>query len=73
MRSTPVKQSRNPVLRRFEHGVVSKNTDELKTLCLPFLHPRARNLISAYSGHRDHLFQRKPITDSWQGDRSSKR
>ena len=46
MRSTPVKQSRNPVLRRFEHGVVSKNTNELKTLCLPFIHPRARNLIS---------------------------
>ena len=46
MTSTPVKQSRNPVLRRFEHGVVSKNTNELKILCLPFIHPRARNLIS---------------------------
>ena len=34
---------------------------------------KARTLGSAYSGHRDHLFLSKPITDSWEADRSTKR
>ena len=25
--------------------------------------------LAAYSGHRDHLFLSKPITDSWEADR----
>ena len=32
-----------------------------------------KTIVNAYSGHRDHLFLSKPITDSWQADRSSKR
>ena len=31
------------------------------------------HFFTAYSGHRDHLFLSKPITDSWEADRSTKR